>query len=235
MTVGPYEAQLITASILAIPGIVMVLVAVFTGQFSREKEVAKYAVFFDEQEEDFWEQRRALSVPEACNTSEGRPTHEPVFAKEQAHIPVAVRLRHPRLSAARPRPGGTGAGHDPAHDQPGGAHPHSSSQVPTGNDDATVEQYYDYLNLQQLNTLGEQYLFDWQYLQHHLSGSWRPSSSSSTSSSSPGTARRRKLDLYPVEVFNGVITERSGPVDPLSWGMSGASWASTASTTLSST
>jgi len=55
MTVGPYEAQLITASIFAIPGIVMVLVAVFTGQFSRKGEVTKYAVFFEEQKDDFWE------------------------------------------------------------------------------------------------------------------------------------------------------------------------------------
>jgi|WetSurMetagenome_2_1015567.scaffolds.fasta_scaffold318746_2 hypothetical protein len=56
MTVGPYEAQLITASIFAIPGIVLVLVAIFTGQFSRKNEQTKYAVFFDEQPEDFWEQ-----------------------------------------------------------------------------------------------------------------------------------------------------------------------------------
>jgi hypothetical protein len=55
MTVGPYEAQLITASILTFPGIAMVLWAVFSGQFSRKAETTKYAVFFEEQEEDFWE------------------------------------------------------------------------------------------------------------------------------------------------------------------------------------
>jgi hypothetical protein len=55
MTIGPYETQLITASILTFPGIIMVLVAVFTGQFSRKSETAKYAVFYEEQGEDFWE------------------------------------------------------------------------------------------------------------------------------------------------------------------------------------
>ena len=55
MTIGPYEAQLITASILTFPGIVMVLVAVLTGQFSRKSEETKYAVFCEEQPDDFWE------------------------------------------------------------------------------------------------------------------------------------------------------------------------------------
>jgi hypothetical protein len=95
--------------------------------------------------------------------------------------------------------------------------PTISSQVPTGNDDATVEKYYDYLNLQNLSTLSEQYLFNWQFftITYLLAAAfifvfyvfilaWY--------------SRLRRLDLYPVEVFNGVITERSGPVDPLSWG-----------------
>jgi hypothetical protein len=30
-------------------------------------------------------------------------------------------------------------------------------------------------------------------------------------------ARRRSGDLYPVEVFNGIITERNGPVDPFNY------------------
>jgi len=98
--------------------------------------------------------------------------------------------------------------------------PTYSSQVPTGNDDATVEQYYNYLNLQHLNTLQEQYLFSWQFFTitylllavfifvfYVFVLSWY--------------SRMKKLDLYPVEVFNGVITERSGPVDPLSRGTFG--------------
>ncbi len=56
MTIGPLEAQLITASIFTIPGIIMVFIAVFTGQFSRKAETTKYAVFYEEPEEDFWEQ-----------------------------------------------------------------------------------------------------------------------------------------------------------------------------------
>jgi hypothetical protein len=98
--------------------------------------------------------------------------------------------------------------------------PSYSSNVPTGNDDATVERYYDYLNLQSFATMREQYLFDWQnftivYVEiaafivvfYVFVLTWY--------------ARRRALDLYPVEVFNGVISERSGPVDPFSWGMFG--------------
>jgi hypothetical protein len=63
MTIGPYEAELITSSALAIPGIIMVLVAVFTGQFSKKNESVKYAVFFEEQEEDYWEQDERYRLP----------------------------------------------------------------------------------------------------------------------------------------------------------------------------
>jgi hypothetical protein len=71
MTVTPYEAQLITASILAIPGIVMVIIAVFTGQFSRKNEVTKYAVFFEEQQEDFWEQDERYRTPKRATYRKG--------------------------------------------------------------------------------------------------------------------------------------------------------------------
>jgi hypothetical protein len=94
--------------------------------------------------------------------------------------------------------------------------PTSSSRVPTGNDDATVQAYYDYLNTQQLSTLREQYVFNWQnfvvtYLEMavfvivflFLAFAWY--------------ARRKTADIYPIEVFNGVITERAGPVDPFNW------------------
>jgi hypothetical protein len=64
MTIGPYETQLITASILTFPGIVMVLVAVFTGQFSRKGEATKYAVFYEEQEPDFWERDPRYRSPD---------------------------------------------------------------------------------------------------------------------------------------------------------------------------
>jgi hypothetical protein len=55
MTVGPFEAQLLASSVLAIPAIVLLLFAVFRGHF-RHQEAAKYVVFTarDEQE-DFWD------------------------------------------------------------------------------------------------------------------------------------------------------------------------------------
>jgi hypothetical protein len=55
MTIGPLEAQLIASSVIAIPGIAIVLYAVFTGHFSRKSEVAKYAVFIEEETVDYWE------------------------------------------------------------------------------------------------------------------------------------------------------------------------------------
>jgi hypothetical protein len=55
MTIGPFEAQLLASSVLAVPAIALLLFAVFHGHFRRQEE-AKYVVFTarDEQE-DFWD------------------------------------------------------------------------------------------------------------------------------------------------------------------------------------
>jgi hypothetical protein len=94
--------------------------------------------------------------------------------------------------------------------------PGSSLSVPTGSDDASVLAYYDYLNLEHANSLKETYHYNWQNFLvtyaliaaalislYFFSFAWY--------------ARRRTGDLYPVEVFNGFITERGGPVDPFNW------------------
>jgi hypothetical protein len=98
--------------------------------------------------------------------------------------------------------------------------PGSTSIVPTGSDDLSVQAYYDYLNQQHLMSLKEAYIYDWQgFLTTYLLiavvliafyafvYAWY--------------ARRRKADLYPVEVYNGYLTERGGPVDPFNY----ATWA----------
>ncbi len=94
--------------------------------------------------------------------------------------------------------------------------PGSTHNVPTGSDDASVQAYYDYLNLEHSNSLKETYLYNWQNFLityaliaaalislYFFSFAWY--------------ARRRTGDLYPVEVFNGFITERGGPVDPFNY------------------
>jgi hypothetical protein len=91
-------------------------------------------------------------------------------------------------------------------------------QVPTGSDDVTVQKYYDYLQLRHLqqqtltygvNTvdlviiygvLGATLLIfaaiTWAWFTRQKRGT-------------PG--------LYPVEVYNGYITERGSPVDAIAW------------------
>lgn len=55
MTVGPFEAQLLASSVLAVPAIGILLFAVFRGHL-RHQEAAKYAVFTArDPEEDFWD------------------------------------------------------------------------------------------------------------------------------------------------------------------------------------
>lgn len=94
--------------------------------------------------------------------------------------------------------------------------PGSTMRVPTGSDDASVLAYYDYLNLQHANTLKETYDFRWQNFivtytiiaaalisLYFFAFAWY--------------ARRRSGDLYPVEVYNGFITERNGPVDAFNY------------------
>jgi hypothetical protein len=90
--------------------------------------------------------------------------------------------------------------------------PAHTSNVPTGSDDASVRAYYDYLNLEHANTLKETYHFSWQNFiityaliaavlisMYFFAFAWY--------------SRRRSKDLYPVEVFNGLLTERAGPID----------------------
>jgi hypothetical protein len=69
MTVGPFEAQLLASSVLAVPAIALLLFAVFRGHF-RHQEAAKYVVFTarDEQE-DFWDND--------WNERHGRPAEPP--------------------------------------------------------------------------------------------------------------------------------------------------------------
>jgi hypothetical protein len=98
--------------------------------------------------------------------------------------------------------------------------PGPAVSVPTGSDDVSVLAYYDYLNLRHANSLRETYIYDWQTFLvtygviaavlvffYFFVFAWH--------------ARRRQADLYPVEVYNGFLTERGGPVDPFNY----AAWA----------
>jgi hypothetical protein len=93
---------------------------------------------------------------------------------------------------------------------------YTGQAVPTGSDDAAVQAYYDYLNLEHSRSLTETYHYNWENFittyaviaaalisLYFFAFAWY--------------ARRRSLDLYPVEVFNGVITERSGPIDAFNY------------------
>jgi hypothetical protein len=87
---------------------------------------------------------------------------------------------------------------------------------PSGSSDVVVERYFEYLNLQSVGNLTESYFPNWVGLieafgygavfliiLYFFVYAW--------------FARRRTGDLYPVEVYNGYITERGGPVDPFNW------------------
>jgi hypothetical protein len=87
---------------------------------------------------------------------------------------------------------------------------------PKGSSDAVVEQYYDYLRLQNYGDLGQTWKWSWTHILDALGFgaaflvvlyffifAW--------------FARRRRGDLYPVEVYNGYITERNGSVDAFNW------------------
>ena len=89
-------------------------------------------------------------------------------------------------------------------------------EVPTGSDEKSVQAYYDYLNESQLLSEHETYLIDtpalgWTYgmlgalliVSYFFIFSWY--------------ARQQSHDLYPVESYNGYITERGGPVDPFNY------------------
>jgi hypothetical protein len=69
MTVGPFEAQLLASSVLAVPAIALLLFAVFRGHF-RHQEEAKYTVFTaQDPREDFWD--------DDWNQRHGRPAAPP--------------------------------------------------------------------------------------------------------------------------------------------------------------
>lgn len=101
--------------------------------------------------------------------------------------------------------------------------PGHTTNVPTGSDDASVKAYYDYLNLEHASSLKETYHFNWQNFfvtyaviaaalisLYFFAFAWY--------------SRRRSGDLYPVEVFNGLLTERAGPIDAFNyavWGILG--------------
>jgi hypothetical protein len=87
---------------------------------------------------------------------------------------------------------------------------------PAGSSDAAAEQYFDYLHLQNIGNLGQNSGQNWFGLTeamgfgaaflialYFLVFAW--------------FSRRRSGDLYPVEVYNGYITERNGGVDPFNW------------------
>jgi hypothetical protein len=92
-------------------------------------------------------------------------------------------------------------------------------KVPTGADDKSVSAFFDYNQLRHLASLQETYFVDPYYLGtmyliigvvllafYMVSLSWF-------------SRQRSRGDLYPVEVYNGYLTERSGPIDKLSWVM----------------
>ncbi|MCL5736023.1 MAG: hypothetical protein M1274_10635 [Actinobacteria bacterium] len=87
-----------------------------------------------------------------------------------------------------------------------------STNVPTGSDDASVQAYYDYLSLEHFSTMKETYHFNWQ----NFTVTWAVIAAALISLyffAFAWYARRRSGDLYPVEVYNGFITERNGPID----------------------
>ena len=91
--------------------------------------------------------------------------------------------------------------------------PSGYTDVPTGSDDEAVQNYYDYLDYRHLAYLHETTTIDRVDLTtiygilggiliifYFFVTAWG--------------ARRSKADLYPVEVYNGYLSERGGPVDP---------------------
>ncbi len=88
--------------------------------------------------------------------------------------------------------------------------------VPSGNDEQSVQAYYDYLNESNLLAKHETFVIDWPAIgwtygmlgallivSYFFIFAWY--------------ARLRSHDLYPVESYNGYITERGGPVDPFNY------------------
>jgi hypothetical protein len=89
-------------------------------------------------------------------------------------------------------------------------------QVPKGSTDQEAQDYFNYLQLQAYGGVRETYRVNVvTFLEFYgVAGivvgvlylfmfTWY--------------ARLRRDDLYPVEVYNGYITERGGPIDPFNW------------------
>lgn len=89
---------------------------------------------------------------------------------------------------------------------------------PSGSSDAVVEKYFDYLALQHLGNIEQTTSVNWLGLMEAFSFggafliilyffiyAW--------------FARRKTGDLYPLEVYNGYITERNGRVDAFNWAL----------------
>jgi hypothetical protein len=91
------------------------------------------------------------------------------------------------------------------------------AHIPTGSDDVTVKQYYEYNALRHLGSMEEQYFVDPYYegtmylaigvvllVSYFLAFVWYAKT-------------RNQGDLYPVEVYNAYLTERNGPIDMFNW------------------
>jgi hypothetical protein len=92
----------------------------------------------------------------------------------------------------------------------------SKLSVPRGSTDAEAKAYFDYLQLQAYGGLHETYSINIVTViefygvggivlvtTYFFMFAWY--------------ARLNRDDLYPVEVYNGYVTERGGPVDPFNW------------------
>lgn len=90
------------------------------------------------------------------------------------------------------------------------------TRPPAGSDDDTVKSYFHYLDVQTFGTITETYHVNMVTLlefygvagitivsYYFFTFAWY--------------GRLKTRDLYPVEVYNGYITERGNPVDPFNW------------------
>ena len=92
------------------------------------------------------------------------------------------------------------------------------TKVPTGSDDATVMQYYDYLQLRHLAQQAETYGVNSVTIViiYGISGAVLLIFSAITWAWFT-RGRRGQPALYPVEVYNGYLSERGSPVDMIAW------------------
>lgn len=88
---------------------------------------------------------------------------------------------------------------------------------PTGASDSVVQRYYDYLQKMTYATLPEQYHLDVNSLLIMYAALGISIGTLYVFVISWYTSRLRRNDLYPVEVYNGFIAERAGPIDLLDY------------------